>query len=44
MSKPMTVARYAKEHRGWFYGCLFLFALGRFLLPESDLRYDGLRC
>ena len=31
MSKPMTVARYAKEHRGWFYGCLLLFALVAFL-------------
>lgn len=30
MSKPMTVARYAKEHRGWFYGCLLLFALVAF--------------
>lgn len=27
MSKPMTVARYAKEHRGWFYGCLLLLHL-----------------
>lgn len=35
MSKPMTVARYAKEHRGWFYGCLLLFALVAFFCLKA---------
>ena len=35
MSKPMTVARYAREHRGWFYGCLLLFALVAFFCLKA---------
>lgn len=35
MSKPMTVARYAKEHRGWFYECLLLFALVAFFCLKA---------
>ena len=31
----MTVARYAKEHRGWFYGCLLLFALVAFFCLKA---------
>ena len=35
MSKPMTMARYAREHRGWFYGCLLLFALVAFFCLKA---------